>query len=154
MKSLKSIRAVSAFEATKGAVALLAGFGILSLIHHDVQKTAEQIVCFLHLNPAKYYPHIFIDTASNLKNSNLWLMSILALGYAAMRFIEAFGLWFGMHWAEWFSAVSGSIYIPFEIYEISHRITFISLSTFVVNLFIVGIMINVLRTRKSETTVK
>ncbi len=148
MRLLKTIRAVSVFEATKGAVVLLAGFGILSLIHHDVQRIAEQTVGYLHLNPAKHYPRIFLDTASNLKNSNLRLMAILALVYATVRFIEAFGLWFGRPWAEWFSAVSGGIYIPFEIYEMWHRITLISLSTFVVNLLIVGIMVKVLGVRK------
>ncbi|MCZ7627423.1 MAG: DUF2127 domain-containing protein [Candidatus Methylomirabilis sp.] len=42
----------------------------------------------------------------------------MAAGYASVRFVEAYGLWLERRWAEWFAAVSGGIYIPFEIYEL------------------------------------
>jgi hypothetical protein len=47
---------VAAFEAAKGLLVLAAGFGLLSLLHKDVQVLAERFVDRLHLNPAKRYP--------------------------------------------------------------------------------------------------
>lgn len=132
------------FEAAKGAVVLLAGFGALSLIHHDVQRVADQLVGHLHLNPAKHYPRIFLDTAAHVTDARLWLLTNLAVAYALVRFVEAYGLWRGRRWAEWFAAVSGSIYVPFEIYELSKGMTLLALSALVVNLLIVGLMINTL----------
>ena len=87
------LRAVAVYEAAKGAVVLLAGFGLLSLMHQDIQTFAEQLVAHLHLNPAKGYPRIFIDAAANLTDGRLWLFAGFALMYTAVRWIEAWGLW-------------------------------------------------------------
>lgn len=151
MRLFNTIRAVSAFEAAKGTMVLLAGFGALSLIHHDVQRIAEQLVGHLHLNPAKHYPRIFLDTAAHVTDTRLWLLAFLAATYALVRFVEAYGLWHGKRWAEWFAAVSGSLYVPFEIYELYKGITLLTLSALVVNLLIVSLMINtLLRVRSIE----
>lgn len=151
MRLFNTIRAVSVFEAAKGTMVLLAGFGALSLIHHDVQRVTEQLVGHLHLNPAKHYPRIFLDTAAHVTDARLCLLTSLAATYALVRFVEAYGLWRGRRWAEWLAAVSGGIYIPFEIYELSKGITLLALSALVVNSLIVGLMINtLLRVRSIE----
>ena len=151
MRLFNTLRAVSVLEAAKGSVVLLAGFGALSLIHQNVQGVAEQLVGYLHLNPAKDYPRIFLDTAAHMTDARLWLLTILALGYALIRFVEAYGLWRGRRWAEWFAAVSGGIYVPFEIYELSKGLNFLLLSALVTNLLVVGLMINaLLRVRSIE----
>jgi uncharacterized membrane protein (DUF2068 family) len=152
MRSSSTVRAVALFEAAKGTLVLLAGFGSLSLIDHDAQRLAEQLVGHLHLNPAKHYPHIFIDTAAHLTDARLWLVAALAAAYGLVRFVEAYGLWRGRRWAEWFAAVSGGIYIPFELYELFKGVTWLSLGALVVNVFIVGLMINaLLRAHRVET---
>jgi len=30
-------------------------------------------------------------------------------------FVEAYGLWNELHWAEWFAVISGAVYVPFEV---------------------------------------
>jgi uncharacterized membrane protein (DUF2068 family) len=152
MPSSSTLRAVALFEAAKGALVLLAGFGSLSLIDHDAQRLAEQLVGHLHLNPAKHYPRIFIDTAAHLTDAHLWLVATLAAVYGLVRFVEAYGLRRGRRWAEWFAAVSGGIYIPFELYELFKGVTWLALGALLVNVVIVALMINVLlRTRRVET---
>ncbi len=56
MTSSSGIRIVAAFEAAKGVLVLLVGFGLLALVHHDAQAMAEQLVERFHLNPASRYP--------------------------------------------------------------------------------------------------
>lgn len=144
MPSFGTVRAVALFEAAKGTLVLLTGFGALSLIHHDAQRFAEQLVGHLHLNPAKHYPRIFIDTAAHLTDARLWMLATLAATYGLVRFVEAYGLWHGRRWAEWFAAVSGGIYIPFELYELFQGINWLSLGALVANVLIVGLMVNAL----------
>ena len=144
MRLASTVRAVALLEAAKGALVLLAGFGALSLIHQDVQRLAEQMVGHLHLNPASRYPRIFVDTAAHLTDARLSLFAILAATYALVRGVEGYGLWRHRRWAEWFAAVSGGIYIPFEIYELFKGVAWLSLGAFLVNIFIVGLMINAL----------
>ena len=144
MQASSSLRVVALFEAVKGGLVLLAGFGALALVHHDAQHFAERLVVHLHLNPAKHYPQIFIDAAARLTDARLWLLAALAATYALVRLAEAYGLWRGRRWAEWLAAVSGGIYVPFEIYHLYHRATWISAGALAVNVFIVCMMINAL----------
>lgn len=53
-------------------------------------------------------------------------------------------MWRGKRWAEWFAAVSGGIYIPFELYGLFKGAVWLSLGALLTNVFIVGLMINAL----------
>lgn len=139
-----TVRGVALLEAAKGSLVLLAGIGALSFIHRDAQALAEQLVRHLHLNFANEYPRIFVEFAAKLTDIRLGTLAALAAGYALVRFIEAYGLWRERRWAEWFAAVSGGIYIPFEIYELFRGAAWLSLGALVVNLLVVGLMINAL----------
>lgn len=152
MRLPSSVRAVAVFEAAKGALVFLAGFGALSLLGHDAQRFAEQLVTHLHLNPASRYPRIFIDAAAHLTNAHLWLLAAFAATYALVRFVEAYGLWRGRRWAAWFAAISGGIYIPFEFYELFKGETWRSLAALLVNVLIVGIMIKALLRERSAAS--
>ncbi len=141
MKISGSVRAVAVLEATKGTLVFLAGFGALSLIHQDAQRIVGELIGHFHLNPAKRYPSIFIEAAGHLTDARLWWLAALAATYGLLRFVEAYGLWRGRPWAEWLAAGSGSIYIPFELYELFQRFGWLSVGALAVNLLVVGVMI-------------
>lgn len=137
----KGLRAVAALEAFKGAIVLIVGFGFLTLLGRDQAAFAEHLVARLHLNPAHHYPHIFIEAMSNVNNTHLLALAGVAAAYSALRFAEAYGLWMQRRWAEWLAALSGGIYVPVEIYEIFHRVSWLKVGALVVNLVIVGYMV-------------
>ncbi|HAM52177.1 MAG TPA: DUF2127 domain-containing protein [Nitrospiraceae bacterium] len=134
------LRVVALFEATKGALVLFVGFGLLAFIHKDLHSAAEQLVRHFHLNPARHYPQIFIDAASHLTDVHLWVMAFSALLYSAVRFVEAFGLWRQRQWAEWFALLTGGMYIPVELFEIMRTVTWPKITILIVNAGIVGYM--------------
>jgi uncharacterized membrane protein (DUF2068 family) len=141
------LRAVALFEGFKGVVVLLAGFGVLSLIHRDLEHAAEVMVHHLHLDPAKHYPRIFIDAAGRITDGRVLSLVAGALAYCSVRFIEAYGLWRQRAWAEWFAAVSGGIYIPFEVWRLLHGHGWISALALAINVAIVAFMVYALRRR-------
>lgn len=145
MKTAGALRLIAVFEALKGAAILLAGFGLLSLLHKDVQRMAEELVGHFHLNPASRYPRIFLEASANLGDSRLVLLAALALVYACVRLIEAYGLWRGRRWAEWFAVASGGIYVPIEIYELFHHVSWMTAGTLALNTGIVAYMACALR---------
>src|SRR5262249_34706988 len=87
----KGLRVVAIFEAAKGLVVLLAGFGLLALVHKDLQVIAEELVSHTHLNPASEFPRIFLDLAARLANVKFWLLAVFAFCYATLRLVEAYG---------------------------------------------------------------
>ncbi len=139
------LRAVALFEAAKGALVLVAGFGLAALVHGDAQRIAERLVHRLHLDAAKRYPRIFLELLSNASDAQLWALAALAAAYAVVRFAEAYGLWFGRRWGEWIAAVSGGIYVPVELYELSRGVSWIKLAALSLNAAVVAYMCYVLR---------
>jgi len=137
----KGLRTIALIEAIKGVLVLMVGFGLLSFLGRDTEIFAERLVSRLHLNPAHHYPQVFIRAMADLDNTQVWLIAGLAALYAVVRFFEAYGLWNARRWAEWFAALSGAIYVPFELYELVHRASWLKFSALVLNLVIVGYMI-------------
>jgi uncharacterized membrane protein (DUF2068 family) len=137
------IRLVALLEAAKGAVVICAGFGLMALIHRDVQAVAEDVVRHLHINPARHFPQIFLDAAAAATDARLWAMALAAMLYAIIRFAEAYGLWREQTWAEWFGIISGALYLPVEAYELTVRVSAIKVSVLLVNLVVVGWLVRV-----------
>jgi uncharacterized membrane protein (DUF2068 family) len=137
----------------RGSGAEAAGCGLLGLAHRDVPAVAERFVERTHLNPAKHYPHIFIEAASRLTDGRLWMLAWLALCYATLRCADAWGPWRERAWAEWFAVVSGGIYRPIELYKVAAHLTWVRLCTLLVTLGIVAYMAWALRqTRRVRHT--
>ena len=148
MHSSATIRTIAIFEGAKGALVLVAGFGLLSLVHRDLETLAEAALERLHLNPASHFPHIFIEAASRMTDARLWMFAMFAMAYAAFRLTEAYGLWGGRRWAEWLAVVSGGLYIPFEIYEVARGKGWVAIAALAVNIAIIVVMVRALRQKR------
>ncbi|HEX5093403.1 MAG TPA: DUF2127 domain-containing protein [Burkholderiales bacterium] len=143
-----TLRAVAVLEAAKGLLVLATGFGLLSLVHRDVQGLAERLVRHAHLNPAAHYPRIFLELASGATQARLMVLAAGAVAYALMRVVEAYGLWRARGWAEWFAALSGSIYVPFELAGIARHPNWLGVILLLVNVLVVAVMLLALYARK------
>ena len=136
--TVAGLRTVAVFEAAKGFLVMAAGVGLLSLLHHDLQRTAESIVRHLHLNPARHYPRVFIEAATRVTDTRLWLLASGAFAYAVARGVEAYGLWRARAWAEWFAILSGVLYLPVETYALVHHASALKAFVLLINLAIVA----------------
>ncbi len=143
-KALKAgLRTVAIFEATKGVLVLIIGIALLTLIHRDAQNVAETIVRYSHLNPDRRFLRRFVEFAGTVSDARLWLMAGIALVYSTIRFTEAYGLWRARAWAEWFAIISGSVYVPIEIYELARHPSLFKVGVLLFNVAIVAYMIYV-----------
>jgi uncharacterized membrane protein (DUF2068 family) len=66
----------------------------------------------------------------------LYLAAGLAV-YAVIELIEAVGLWLGQRWGEYFAMVATSVFLPYEIYDLTVKITWLRVGAFLVNLLLV-----------------
>ena len=135
---------VALFEGAKGLLVLMVGFGLLSFIHKDINELAMDLVEYFHLNPTSHYPRIFLDLTGHLTDTKLWFMAIAAAIYSVVRMIEAIGLWLRKTWAEWFAVLTGSMYIPVEIFEITRRVTWPRVTVLIINVVVVSYLLFVL----------
>ena len=134
---LAGLRSIAIFEAVKGGLVLVVGFGLLHYLHRDLGDAAEHLVRQLHMNPTRHYAHVFLEAADKVTDAKLWALAGGAAAYSTVRFTEAFGLWHEKAWAEWFALLSGGLYLPWEIYELLERATPFRVAVLVLNVLIV-----------------
>jgi uncharacterized membrane protein (DUF2068 family) len=148
-----ALRLVALFEAFKGFIVLAGAFGLVSLLHKDVGALAEKLIEHTHLNPASHYPRILLDAANNLHDSRLVALSLGALVYSLIRLTEAYGLFRDRSWAEALAAVSGAIYLPFEVAAAVKEATLMHVALIVANAAVVSLMVYaLLRRRKAAAS--
>lgn len=131
------LRGVALFEAAKGFAALGLGFALLTIRHKDMERIAGRALGVLHVNPDRHFYHEIMQAASKVTTHSIWLFAFGVAMYALIRFIEARGLWLEREWAEWFALLSGSMYLPWEIYELVRRQTALKWIIFGINVVIV-----------------
>jgi uncharacterized membrane protein (DUF2068 family) len=134
---IKGVRTVATIEFTKGIIVVLAGLGVFSIRNRNIWGVAESFLEFFHVNPYHHYVGVFIDLVSKVSDVHLWKIAVVASVYTILRFVEAYGLWYALPWAEWLAIASGAIYIPFEIADLLRRPSPFRVLVIVVNLFIV-----------------
>lgn len=115
------LRAIAMFEAAKGLGGLLLGFGMLGLLHRDVEAAADSLLVHLHVSPDRRVSHALLHAAAHMTDARLWGIAVGAGAYTCLRFTEAWGLWHRRTWAQWFALLSGAIYLPWEFVELVHR---------------------------------
>jgi uncharacterized membrane protein (DUF2068 family) len=129
------------FEAAKGLAVLLLAFGMLGLLHSNVEATANALLADLHVNPDRRVSHALLHAASRVTDARLWGIAARAVAYTCIRFTEAWGLWRRRTWAEWLALLSGAMYLPWEFVELVDHSNWLYATFFFGNLSILLYML-------------
>jgi uncharacterized membrane protein (DUF2068 family) len=78
-----------------------------------------------------------IQHAFTLDPRVLIYLAIGLAAYALIELVESVGLWLGKRWGEYFAMVATSIFLPYEIYDLTVKITWLRIVALVVNLLLV-----------------
>jgi uncharacterized membrane protein (DUF2068 family) len=140
--STAGLRAVASFEAFKGLVVVLLLFVVFG-VHSRAEDITENLLFHLHIDPDRRLSQVLLDAATKLSDTRLATITVAALSYVTVRFVEAWGLWNRRVWAEWFALLSGALYIPWEILKVAEHQTWIHVAVLALNLAIVLYMLYV-----------
>jgi len=78
-----------------------------------------------------------IRHAFSLDPRTLTWLALAAAGYAVIEITEGVGLWMLKRWGEYFAMVATSVGIPYEIYDLTAKVTVLRLLAFVINVALV-----------------
>ena len=136
-----ALHAIAIFEATKGLAALAGLIGVLDLLHRDVRAVVLTLIGRFGLDPEAHYPSLLLHYADLLPDTDVHALVMLALAYTTLRFIEATGLWLAQAWGEYLGALSGGIYIPFEVTHFIDEPSWMNAFIVALNATIVGYLV-------------
>ncbi|NLS13032.1 DUF2127 domain-containing protein [Vibrio sp. SM6] len=144
---------IALFEASKGTLALMVAVGLHQVTGATLTHLSEEIVMHLHLNPANFLGGDLIKLSDTVTPTQLTLMALGVGSYAVIRLVEAFGLWHGYTWTEWFSLFSSGVYLPFELVHMWHQISWVGVVIFMINLIIVAYMTRLIYRKHKQKSI-
>jgi len=131
---------------------VLAALGTLVLVFASdrgaLRDTFYKVVADLQGGVTSGRPHFAkhgilhdIDNAFTTSSSNLHLLGIVLLVYAAVEGVEMVGLWQQRRWAEYLTFLVTTSLLPLEIYEIVEGATPFKVFAFLVNVAVVAYLL-------------
>ncbi|MBV9384665.1 MAG: DUF2127 domain-containing protein [Streptosporangiaceae bacterium] len=82
-----------------------------------------------------------IQHSFTLDSRTLTYLAIGLAAYAVIELVESIGLWLGKRWGEYFAMVATSAFLPYEIYDLTVKITWLRVAAFVINLLLVAYLV-------------
>jgi uncharacterized membrane protein (DUF2068 family) len=128
---------IGLFKLFKGLTLLVAGIGLLKLLHKDVAEVALHWITVLRVDPENRFIHGALVKVFNVTPKQLKELSVGTFVYSAIFLTEATGLLTHRHWAEYMTLISTALFIPLEVWEIHLHFTVLKLAVTVVNIAIV-----------------
>ncbi len=128
----KGLKAVAILEITKASLALITGIWFFSTLGRDWSIAFEELLH--HFYPEAPVPERIVSFFKLFDSQYQIIAASGFILYAILHFAEGIGLWKSQHWAEWLGVISGGIYIPFEVFELSNHPSWITLVILAINL--------------------
>jgi uncharacterized membrane protein (DUF2068 family) len=146
----RGLRLIAAFKLFKGLVLFAIGIGAVRLLHKDVAFEVERWADIFRVDPNNHYIHRLLERFSILDDRKLKELSVGTFFYSALLLTEGTGLLLGKRWAEYFTVIATSSFIPLEIYELSKRAGLARLVVLLLNLVVVAYLVIELRRNRSN----
>ena len=136
---------IAAFKLLKGLALLAVGIGAHTLIDRDLVAVVEHWVNVFRVDPNNHYLHTLLERCTDLSPQRLRELSFGTFFYAALLLTEGVGLALGKRWAEYFTIIATSSFIPLEIYEIFHHANITKVVVLLINIAVVWYLVLELR---------
>jgi uncharacterized membrane protein (DUF2068 family) len=142
---------IAAYKLLQAALLVSVGFGALRLLHRDVADVLSNLADKLQMDQEGRLIKFLMDKASLVDDHILRRISVFVFCYAAIGLLEGIGLLYEKVWAEYLTALITASFLPFEIIEILHRVTWFRVGLLVVNLAVLAyLVIHVVRRKPNS----
>ncbi len=138
-------KVIGILKLLSGAMALIVGIGVFRFLGNDPGAAAERLITHLGLDPNHHVIHAVLSGITGIDRAHLRALEAGTFFYALLHLVEGTGLILGKDWAGYLVILATSSLVPFEIYELAHRISPLRIAIFVLNVGIVIYLIVALR---------
>src|SRR6266852_8429188 len=146
----RGLRLIAAFKLLKAFALIAVGVGALKLLHKDVAAVAEHWINVFRVDPHNHFIDLLLDKLSVLDDRRLKELSVGTFVYAAIFLVEGVGLALKKRWAEYFTIITTSSFLPIEIYELTRRMSIGRSLALAINLVVVAYLIFELRRSRKQ----
>ncbi len=128
---------IGVFKLMKAILLIVAGIGAIRLLHKDVADTVIHWTRALRVDPDNRFVHGALARIFRVTPKELRELSVGTFIYAGLFATEGVGLLLRKRWAEYFTLVTTSGFIPLEIYELVRHFSIAKVVITLINVLIV-----------------
>ena len=147
-KIRKALRAIAVFKLVKGLGLIIVAVAAFGLVRSERLDAFAEWIAHLPILQGHHVITRLLDTLVQLSPLKFVAIGVAACIYASLFLVEGWGLWRGKRWAEYLTVIATTSLIPFELWEIYHRISWLKISALLVNVAIVWYLVRLLRREK------
>jgi uncharacterized membrane protein (DUF2068 family) len=136
---------IAFFKLFKGLVLFAVGIGAVRLLHGDLAFEVERWADIFRVDPHNRYIYRLLEKLLSLDPRKLREFSVGTFFYSALLLTEGTGLLLRKRWAEYFTIIATSSFIPLEVYELTRRVSSPRLILLLLNVAVVVYLAIVLR---------
>lgn len=127
---------IALFKLAQALLFIAIGVGALRLLHKDLGDALEALANHLRFNPESKFVNFILDKASFIDDKMLRRISAAFFLYAALDIVEGTGLYLEKIWAEFLTLAITASFLPWEIYEIFRKLTWLRVSLLAINVLV------------------
>ncbi len=115
---------------------VIIGIGARRLLHKDVADEISVLADHLHFDPESRLVNFVLEKASLVNDPDLRRIGFVAFSYAAISLAEGIGLYLEKAWGEFLTLAITASFLPWEVFEIIRRLTWIRVGLLTINFLI------------------
>jgi uncharacterized membrane protein (DUF2068 family) len=141
----RGLMLIAAFKLLKGFVLLAVAIGALRLLHRDLAGVVDHWVNAFRVDPHNRYLNWLLAKLPMIDDRKLKELSVGTFIYSAVFLTEGVGLALHKRWAEYFTIITTSSFLPLEVYELIHHATIAKGLALAINIVVVIYLVRELR---------
>ena len=141
---------IAAFKLLKGLMLLAVGIGALKLLHKDVAAELARWVDLFRVDPDNFFIHRLLAKLSILDDQKLRELSFGTFFYSGLLLTEGVGLSLRKRWAEYFTIIATTSFIPLELWELAKGLSWAKIIILLINIAVVVYL--VIEVRRNHAT--
>ncbi len=138
---------IAAYKVVQALLFVALGVGALHLLHKDFDDELTKLIDHLRFNPESKLVNLVLEKASIVDDHMLRQFSAIVFAYAGIGLIEGVGLYLEKVWAEYLTLIITASFLPWEIFEVIHRLTWMRAGLLVLNVLVLLYLLKVVTER-------
>ncbi|MGA9586714.1 MAG: DUF2127 domain-containing protein [Terracidiphilus sp.] len=139
---------IAAYKFLLAALFVAVGVGALRLMHKDIDDVITHLGDLLRFNPESRFVNFLYDRAPLINDPLLKRIGALAFSYAGLSLAEGIGLYLEKAWGEFLTLAITASFLPWEIFEVFHRLTWVRVGLLGVNLMVFVYLLRIVVDRR------
>jgi uncharacterized membrane protein (DUF2068 family) len=147
----RGLRIIAAFKLFKGLVLFAVGIGAVKLLHKDLGFEVERWADIFRVDPNNHFFRRLLEKFLTLDDRKLRELSVGTFFYSALLLTEGTGLLLRKRWAEYFTIIATSSFLPLELFELTKRVSAPRIIVLLLNVAVVAyLLVELCRNRKMD----